>query len=110
MNSQPLDEQIRHLKTDGYIVLQNLINESLIADIKSELDPYLKQAYMGRNDFEGLASERVYALLAKSPSIAKLVEHQQILAILDQILPLIYVSGHNHKLYNYYSHQIKLEE
>ena len=95
MSPLPLDEQINQLKTRGYIVIRNLIPENLIADIKSELEPFLRQQHMGRNDFEGLASERVYALLAKSPSIARLVEHQQVLAIVDQLLPKDYLLSAN---------------
>lgn len=95
MKPQTLNEQINQLKAEGHIVIRNLICEDLIRDIKSELDPYLKQKRMGRNDFEGMASERVYALLAKSPSIAKLVEHKQILSIIDQLLPKDYLLSAN---------------
>ena len=41
---------------------------------------------MGRNDFEGLYSERVYALLAKAPEIAEIIEHPTILALVDEFL------------------------
>jgi ectoine hydroxylase-related dioxygenase (phytanoyl-CoA dioxygenase family) len=41
---------------------------------------------MGRNDFEGFHSERVYALLAKAPPVARIVEHPDVLAVLDLLL------------------------
>jgi ectoine hydroxylase-related dioxygenase (phytanoyl-CoA dioxygenase family) len=36
---------------------------------------------MRRNDFEGYRSERVYSLLAKSPSVARLIEHPAVLDV-----------------------------
>lgn len=80
---------------DGYTVIPNLISADLIAEIRGELSPYLQQSLMGRNNFEGFASERVYALLDKAPSIAKLVEHETILAILDQMLEPTYLLSAN---------------
>ena len=41
---------------------------------------------MGRNEFEGTCSERVYAVLAKAPSLAPLIEHPHLLGIIDQLL------------------------
>ena len=50
---------------------------------------------MGRNNFEGLSSERVYALLDKAPSIAKLIEHERIFALLDKLLEPTYLLSAN---------------
>ena len=41
---------------------------------------------MGRNDFEGYESERVYALLAKSPVFGELAAHPLVLDVCEQIL------------------------
>ena len=43
-------------------------------------------SYRGRNDFEGFETNRVYGLLAKSPTEAELVTHPRVLAILDALL------------------------
>ncbi len=91
MNAPSLNPHLQQLNVDGYTVIERLINPSLIEQIRSELDPYLQQEKMGRNDFEGERSERVYALLAKSPSMAELIEHPTILALLDQLLPPNYL-------------------
>ncbi len=50
---------------------------------------------MGRNDFEGYSSERVYGLLAKDPALALIVEHPVILPILDQLLEPDYLLSAN---------------
>ena len=57
--------------------------------IRAELAPYLDggaDSYRGRNDFEGFDTNRVYGLLAKSPTEAELVTHPRVLAILDAML------------------------
>lgn len=80
--------QLRH---DGYAILQRAVSLDLVERIRAELAPYLQRRRMGRNDFEGFASERVYGLLAKAPAIAELVEHGEVLAIVDALLPRNYL-------------------
>ena len=75
------------LDTDGYVVLERAVGDDTLRRIKDELDPYLgHDALHGRNDFEGFSTNRVYALLAKAPSVAELVEHVDVVAILDALL------------------------
>ncbi len=83
----PPEQSCRELRERGYTILPQLIDSDLMDAVRNELAPYLQRKHMGRNDFEGTQSERVYALLAKSPSMAKLIEHPQVLALLDQLLP-----------------------
>ncbi|MGH9135112.1 MAG: phytanoyl-CoA dioxygenase family protein [Ilumatobacteraceae bacterium] len=72
---------------DGYVVLERAVGEDTIERVRSELSPWLgDDAHKGRNDFEGFKSNRVYALLAKAPAIATLVEHPWVMAMLDQLL------------------------
>jgi ectoine hydroxylase-related dioxygenase (phytanoyl-CoA dioxygenase family) len=78
-----LVEAIRH---DGYVVAPDLIAQREVAEIKASLAPWLRGERMGRNDFEGLCSERVYALLAKAPPVARIVEHPEVLAVVDELL------------------------
>lgn len=80
-------EQKHQLDSDGYFILERLIDASLIDQMRAELAPYFNGEKMGRNDFEGFCTERVYALLAKAPSVARIIEHPAILAIVDQLLP-----------------------
>jgi ectoine hydroxylase-related dioxygenase (phytanoyl-CoA dioxygenase family) len=78
---------LEQLDTDGYVVLERAVGPEVLARVRTELAPYLGEAAMhGRNDFEGYSTNRVYALLAKAPSIAELVEHPDVVAILDQLL------------------------
>ena len=80
-------EQLEQLDRDGFVVIERAIGPDVLGRVRDELDPYLGVgAHLGRNDFEGFATNRVYALLAKAPSIAELVEHPAVLPILDALL------------------------
>lgn len=74
------------IRRDGYAIVPDLISQDEVREIKRSLAPWLRGELMGRNDFEGFRSERVYALLAKAPPVARIVEHPTVLAVLDQLL------------------------
>ena len=84
-------DRIQRINTDGFTVIERLIDDAQIATVKRGLAPWLRGEHYGRNDFEGFRSERVYALLAKAPSIAQLVEHPAVLSIVDGLLPPHYL-------------------
>lgn len=78
---------LERLDTDGFVVIERAVGPELLNRIRDELAPYLgASAPHGRNDFEGYSTNRVYALLAKAPSVAELVEHPSVVAILDELL------------------------
>jgi ectoine hydroxylase-related dioxygenase (phytanoyl-CoA dioxygenase family) len=86
-----IERHLAELRVDGFTILESLLDGPEIARIKDELAPYLRGELMGRNDFEGRCTERVYALLAKAPSIAAMVEHPATLSLLDRLLPRNYL-------------------
>jgi len=89
--SKPADRAVAAIRDRGFIVLERLLSEDQVARIRSELAPYLQKQHMGRNDFEGFKSERVYALLAKAPAVARIIEHPVVLPIVDALLPKNYL-------------------
>ncbi|WP_373487467.1 phytanoyl-CoA dioxygenase family protein [Blastomonas sp.] len=68
---------------DGYLVFPAVLDDDALAAIRAALAPYLGADVKGRNDFEGLRTNRVYALLAKSPVFADLVTHPLALAFAE---------------------------
>ena len=89
--SSLLDE----IRSEGYTVLRDGLSSRQVKKIREELAPILATAPFGRNDFEGFSSQRVYALLAKSPATATLVAHPSLLALLDRLLhPAYLLSAH----------------
>ena len=76
-------------------MLHDVLSAREVALIGNEMAPLLVSAPFGRNDFEGLRSQRVYALLAKAPSTAVLTSHRDLAALLDQLLhPAYLLSAH----------------
>ena len=57
-NPQYLTQHLQHIETEGFTILPNAIDPDLVNTIKAELGPYLRGQHPGRNDFEGLHSER----------------------------------------------------
>lgn len=74
------------IRQEGFVVLRDVLSPAQVAAMRAALSPWLQGRLMGRNDFEGFRSERVYALLAKDPALALLVEHPRLLAIVDRLL------------------------
>ena len=80
------DAHAATVRREGFVVLPDVLSAAEIAAMHAALAPYLQGKHLGRNDFEGFHSERVYALLAKHPVLALLVEHPRLLAIVDRLL------------------------
>jgi ectoine hydroxylase-related dioxygenase (phytanoyl-CoA dioxygenase family) len=87
MVSRDVDGDLATFERDGFVVAERAVGADTLGRIRDELAPWLGEgAHRGRNDFEGFATNRVYALLAKAPAIAELVEHPWVLAMLDRLL------------------------
>src|SRR5258705_4591366 len=67
----------------GYLIFERVLPQERVAELRAALAPYLARDLTGRNDFEGLKTNRVYALLAKSPLFAELAIHPLALAFAE---------------------------
>ncbi|MCZ6708734.1 MAG: phytanoyl-CoA dioxygenase family protein, partial [Gammaproteobacteria bacterium] len=85
------DQHLERIRADGHTIIENLLSTDDVKIIRDELKPWLQGDKMGRNDFEGFRSERVYALLAKAPSVARIIEHPAVLELVDSLLPKNYL-------------------
>jgi ectoine hydroxylase-related dioxygenase (phytanoyl-CoA dioxygenase family) len=86
---------VESLRARGYVVIPSLLSGGQIDRIRTALAPYLRGTLFGRNDFEGFKTERVYALPAKAPVVAELVEHPAVLTIVDEVLASNYLLSAN---------------
>ena len=82
----PLPELIGRLERDGYLIFPSLMPEAQQHAVRDALEPWLRGEHPGRNDFEGYRSERVYALLAKSPVFAEIAAHPLVLELCGHVL------------------------
>ena len=69
--------------TCGFVIFPHVLSQDTVEQIKHALAPHFSNDVRGRNDFEGLKSNRVYAMLAKSPVFAQLVTHSLALAFAE---------------------------
>src|SRR6476661_4729083 len=67
----------------GYLILERVLPPERVAEIRAALAPHLAHDLLGRNDFEGTKTNRVYALLAKSPVFAELAIHPLAMAFVE---------------------------
>lgn len=84
----PLAAELEQLDRDGFLILESLLSEQERAAILSALAPYEVDRPMGRNDFEGSLTQRVYSLAGKGEAFLQLAEHPRIVRILEaKLLP-----------------------
>ena len=91
MAPDTLSGELDALATDGFVILERVLDGAEIAALRAALDPYLQGKHFGRNRFEGLRTQRVYALLAKDPVFGDLVSHPRVLRLLDRLLEPSYL-------------------
>jgi len=67
----------------GFLIFEHVLPPDRVTEIRTALAPFLERDLTGRNDFEGFKTNRVYALLAKSPLFAELAIHPLALAFAE---------------------------
>jgi ectoine hydroxylase-related dioxygenase (phytanoyl-CoA dioxygenase family) len=74
------------IRDRGFVVIPDLLSADQLAGMRRALVPHLRAELLGRNNFEGHRTERVYSLVGRDPLFADLAEHPRILAICDAFL------------------------
>lgn len=82
-SSEQIDKDYDRLINDGYVIIKNLISPDDCARIKSECLTLLNKT--GRNQFEGLQTQRLYNVLSKTRATDMLAEHPRILGLMDKL-------------------------
>lgn len=77
------DADLASIEANGYVVIENVLSAEECESIRRAAEPLLSAS--GRNDFEGLKTQRVYGVLAKTRAMDRLVDHPRIMAILDRL-------------------------
>src|SRR5258708_3721097 len=76
----------QRLTDDGYVIVSGLVTPDDIHNARTDLGRVLDATPSGRNAFEGLATQRVYALFAKTRTFDRAATHPLLLEVLDQVL------------------------
>ena len=74
---------LANVDRDGFVILPSLLDVEELASVRAAVEPLL--AHAGRNEFEGLRTQRVYAVLEKTRALDRLITHPRILALLDRM-------------------------
>jgi ectoine hydroxylase-related dioxygenase (phytanoyl-CoA dioxygenase family) len=88
-----VDDIVGALDDAGCAVVDRFIDDAKVAALKDELAPYRAQTPLGRNDFEGFDTRRIYALFAKVRGFDELATHPLLLGVLDRVLGHHQLSG-----------------
>ena len=89
-NSKPLTAAIEEITTQGYTVISDFLQPAQLQSIKALL-PRINGQFLGRNNFEGDKTERIYSLLAYDKVIQNIVEDSRIMALCDAFLEANYL-------------------
>src|SRR5260370_17237747 len=76
----------QRLTDDGYVIVSGLMAADGVQAARADLGRVLEATPTGRNAFEGLATQRVYALFAKTRTFDRAAVHPLLLAVLDVVL------------------------
>jgi hypothetical protein len=96
-NHSEIQGLIDHITEDGYVVIPNAFSSEEIEEAKAEVlrlagAPLTGGASLrGRNTFEGLKTQRIYALANKSRVFDKFALHPDVLALNDYFLDAGYL-------------------
>jgi len=84
--TSPAPDVARRLLDDGYVVVTGLLTPPGAQAARADLDRVLRTTRTGRNAFEGFATQRIYALFAKTRAFDALAVDPLLLGVLDEVL------------------------
>jgi len=69
------------LQRDGYVILRDVLDTAKVRSIRDGLMPWFETTPHGRGEFEGLATQRVYNLIAKLTVVHPLAIHPVVMEL-----------------------------
>ena len=73
------------MRRDGYTIIENFLDEGALAAFRAGVAPHLG-THLGRNPFEGHATERVYTLVARGRVFEDLTADPRLMKLLGDFL------------------------
>jgi len=83
LGGKSFDDYKAGFDRNGYLIFKNVMSPDEVRAYRQALSPYLDQNISGRNDFEGLKTNRVYALMTKDPIFADMITHPLAMAFVE---------------------------
>ena len=82
-DSQEIQSQ---LEQHGALVIKDVIDQATVDQLKNEIDPFIEKAPVGRDDFSGFNTQRMGALVSRSPTCRSLITNELILGAANKYL------------------------
>jgi ectoine hydroxylase-related dioxygenase (phytanoyl-CoA dioxygenase family) len=76
----------QRLTDDGYVIVSGLMTANEVEEARADLSRVLETTPTGRSAFEGRATQRVYALFAKTRTFDRAAVHPLLLEVLGHVL------------------------
>ncbi|MDP3937289.1 MAG: phytanoyl-CoA dioxygenase family protein [Deltaproteobacteria bacterium] len=74
------------IRDQGYVLIPDFLSPGQMSSIREALAPHLRREHLGRNNFEGHETERVYSLVGLGKLFEDLAEEPRIMALCDAFL------------------------
>ena len=81
-----VEEVVAAVRADGYCIVEGFLSPAEAKAARDDLTRILEETPLGRNDFEGHKTRRIYALYAKTRAFDAPAIHPLVLGVLDQLL------------------------
>jgi len=81
-----VDTVVGQLDHEGYAVVEGMLDAEETGRVRAELRQILEDIPTGRNDFEGWATKRIYAVFAKTRVLDGPATHPLVLGVLGRVL------------------------
>ncbi|MGW5112063.1 phytanoyl-CoA dioxygenase family protein [Nocardia sp. NPDC004123] len=78
-----VEADLAAVERDGYVILPDMLTPAELDRIRESVVPLLDR--IGRNNFEGHSTQRIYSVLNKTRACDRIVDHPRVLALLDRL-------------------------
>jgi ectoine hydroxylase-related dioxygenase (phytanoyl-CoA dioxygenase family) len=85
MRMHDKERRLADIRAAGYTIIPDFLDAETVAGARAEIASCLG-SFMGRNNFEGERTERVYACAARGPNLTRIALDSRMLEICDSVL------------------------
>ena len=85
-NNQDIQAAYAQFDRDGVIAFKDILSNEEVESLRLATNKHLRKCYVGRNDFEGQKTNRVYNLIAKGAEFGELAAHPLVMKFAEREL------------------------
>lgn len=81
-----LSTRLESFHREGYVIFERLLDTAAVEELEAALATLERETPMGRNNFEGERTQRIYSLAGKGDVFMRLAENPTVVAMLDALM------------------------